>query len=261
MQNALDILLQYDVIFSDIYGVIHNGSNLLPNVATIYKTLINEGKTVTLISNAPRPTSFTLNTLNKLGFTDFQHIITSGEMFIMTYKNKELDIFNGEAYIIGKEQNPHILEGLNIRETTDISAASFILFLGIYKDLNELEQFRPILSKAAEQGIEAVCPNPDKEVMLADGINFPAGSIAAYYASLGGKVSYFGKPYQTIFQEASQLSAAKNKKCIMLGDSMVTDILGAHNFNIDSMLLLTGITAMHEFNDYEYKPTYIFETL
>ncbi|MDR3179641.1 MAG: HAD hydrolase-like protein [Holosporaceae bacterium] len=67
------------------------------------------------------------------------------------------------------------------------------------------------------------------------------GCIGKYYEKLGGKVVYFGKPYPGIFEYAKQFTNPHDR-IAMIGDTPWTDIVGANNCNIDSILVMTGIT-------------------
>ena len=83
------------------------------------------------------------------------------------------------------------------------------------------------------------------------------GSITDEYKKIGGKVIDISKPSSVIFdfvfntiQMAYNINI-KNKKIIMIGDTIETDILGANNttnnlnIKVDSMLTLSGVTAKY----------------
>ena len=58
---------------------------------------------------------------------------------------------------------------------------------------------------------------------------------------------YFGKPYEEIYKftkhtiEKNIENIIEKKKILAVGDNLKTDIYGAQNFNIDSLLILNGI--------------------
>ena len=49
------------------------------------------------------------------------------------------------------------------------------------------------------------------------------------------KISYIGKPYQYLFEMAYNINRISNM--VMLGDQIMTDIKGANQFGIDSVLI------------------------
>lgn len=69
------------------------------------------------------------------------------------------------------------------------------------------------------------------------------GGIGIYYEKhFGGKVVYYGKPYADIF-ELAKSKVNSSGKTVMIGDTLWTDIFGARKAEIDSALVLTGITG------------------
>ena len=74
--------------------------------------------------------------------------------------------------------------------------------------------------------------------------------MALEYQKLGGKVAYFGKPYNLVYEQVFQLFSIRDKTRILaVGDGIETDILGANKNQIDSALIAGGILA----NDLQVK--------
>jgi ribonucleotide monophosphatase NagD (HAD superfamily) len=68
-----------------------------------------------------------------------------------------------------------------------------------------------------------------------------AGHFAEKFESFGGKVTYIGKPFAPIFEEAlSMHKGIKKDRVIMIGDTVTTDIFGAASIGIHSGLVTTG---------------------
>lgn len=75
-----------------------------------------------------------------------------------------------------------------------------------------------------------------------------AGVIAEKYQEMGGDVQLFGKPYVDVYNKAygylvNKFDNIDKSKIAMIGDSLITDIKGANNFDIDSYLIPGGILA------------------
>ena len=83
-----------------------------------------------------------------------------------------------------------------------------------------------------------LCTNPDLIVHRGSKIEYCAGSIAAIFEKMGGKVVYFGKPYPEVY---NQSITSNNKKVIAIGDNLNTDIKGAIKMNYDSLIITEGI--------------------
>jgi len=58
------------------------------------------------------------------------------------------------------------------------------------------------------------------------------------FEKMGGKVTYFGKPYPEVYNQSID---NKNKKVLCIGDNLNTDIKGANLLNYDSLLISNGV--------------------
>jgi ribonucleotide monophosphatase NagD (HAD superfamily) len=82
-----------------------------------------------------------------------------------------------------------------------------------------------------------LCTNPDLIVHRGSNVEYCAGSIAAIFEKLGGKVVYFGKPYPKIYN----ICIKKNERILAIGDNIRTDIKGANKMKFDSLFITNGI--------------------
>ncbi len=111
-----------------------------------------------------------------------------------------------------------------------------------------LAEFALQLEKLAALGKTLFLSNPDvfAPFKIDDKKHFVVtqGAIGFYYEKFfGGKVLYFGKPYVEIFDFAKQVSSSESDRILMVGDTLWTDVLGAHNAGIDSALVMTGVSG------------------
>ena len=69
------------------------------------------------------------------------------------------------------------------------------------------------------------------------------GSLAKWYEEHGGRVYWFGKPYQNIYDYAKKISQVSANRSAMVGDTIRTDILGGFHAGMKTVLILGyGIT-------------------
>ena len=95
---------------------------------------------------------------------------------------------------------------------------------------------------------------------------YTSGSFSKRYEQLGGKVYYMGKPEELFYKFALGEIDSKSKKSVLaIGDNLETDIKGAINFGIDSLLVKNGIYNNRDINklilDNNIQPTYIISKL
>ena len=107
-----------------------------------------------------------------------------------------------------------------------------------------IEHYERLLGAAAERGIPALCTNPDRIMLTAEGTAYGAGEIAALYERLGGSVTFIGKPFPAIYAMARGLApdVPPDRFCCV-GDSVEHDIAGAKGAGMASLLVATGILA------------------
>ena len=119
--------------------------------------------------------------------------------------------------------------------------AKFILATSI-KPSVKISSIENTLKKLLKRKIEMICTNPDQYVYDGKVKKFvnQVGVLAKFYESNNGTVHYIGKPYRKIFNFALRKYNIPKNKIIMIGDSLLTDILGAKRAGIKSALAYDG---------------------
>src|SRR3982074_1795161 len=82
IEKLRDLVGGFDVVLSDIWGVVHNGLAAFPEACEALHTFRRQGGTVILITNAPRPADSVQRQLRKLHVADeiYNAIVSSGDL-------------------------------------------------------------------------------------------------------------------------------------------------------------------------------------
>ena len=82
VETLRDLVDGVDVVLCDIWGVVHNGLEAFPEACEALHTFRQQGGTVILITNAPRPADSVQRQLRKLGVADetYDAIVSSGDL-------------------------------------------------------------------------------------------------------------------------------------------------------------------------------------
>src|SRR5436853_6421481 len=82
VERLRDLVGGVEVVFSDIWGVVHNGLVAFPEACEALHTYRRQGGTVILITNAPRPADSVQRQLRKFGVADetYDAIVSSGDL-------------------------------------------------------------------------------------------------------------------------------------------------------------------------------------
>jgi HAD superfamily hydrolase (TIGR01459 family) len=238
---------RYDVLLCDVWGVVHNGVAGTVESCAALARFRNQGGTVVLITNAPRPGDFVqtfIDTL-KVPREAYDAIVSSGDVT----RSLVAERAGERVFHVGPERDLPIFEGLNV-ELAPIERADFVVCSGLYDDTRETPQnYVELIEEMHRRKLVMICANPDVVVERGDHLVYCAGAIADLYAHLGGNVIYAGKPYLPIYEQAIACAQALRGRAVdhgrvmAIGDSVRTDLKGAAAFDIDSLFVTAGIHA------------------
>lgn len=238
---------RYDVIFSDVWGVVHNGLQPHPAAGGALTRFRERGGRVVMISNAPRPAWSVVEQLDQIGVvrSAYDAVVTSGDV-TQTLAAAQPD---GRCLHIGGARDEPLFQGLAVRRV-GVEEAAFVICSGLEDDETETaEDYRPLLEKALARGLPMICANPDLVVERGHRLIPCAGAIGALYEAMGGTVIQAGKPHRPIY-EATFAKAAEvlgrrpdKSRILAIGDAIRTDVAGAAGFGVDCLFLSYGIHA------------------
>jgi HAD superfamily hydrolase (TIGR01459 family) len=246
VERLRDLIGGVDVVLSDIWGVVHNGLEAFPEACEALHTFRSQGGTVILITNAPRPADSVRRQLRKLGVSDdtYDAIVSSGDLT----RHYVADHPGRKVFWLGPERDYSIYRGLD-PVLAPLEDADYIVCTGLLDDETETaEVYRTMLLKARERKLPLICANPDIVVERGDRLIYCAGAIAELYREIGGEVIFYGKPHRPIYKRAMALAAEQRRdqavplcRVLAIGDSVRTDLAGAHGFGIDCLFVTRGI--------------------
>jgi len=234
IKGLSEIHHKYDTFFIDLWGVIHNGIQLYPGAIEVLENLNKLNKKFILLSNAPRPSINVKEFLLDLKMDKIlvKNVFTSGEAAL---KSLEKNIYGVKFYHLGPKKDNDLFKGLE-KNKKSLGESDFILCTGLLEDKEDsLDFYKDLLTKHIQ--MKMICTNPDLIVHRGSRKEYCAGTIAAIFEELGGKVIYFGKPYPEIYN----FCIKKNETALAIGDNIRTDIKGANNMKFDSLFITSGV--------------------
>ena len=245
VDHARELTAGVDVILSDIWGVVHDGLKGFPDACAALLEFRQQGGTVILITNAPRPADSVQRQLRKMNISDetYDAIVSSGDLT----RNYVAAHLQSSVFQIGPERDNPMFRGLDVK-FAPLESADYILCTGPFDDeVETAEDYREMMMKARERNLTFICANPDIVVERGDRLVYCAGAIAELYRELGGEVIFYGKPHRPIYERAIELAAERQShpialsRVLAIGDSVRTDLAGAHGFGIDCLFVTRGI--------------------
>ena len=252
--NALsDISAQYDALFVDLWGCVHNGVRAFDAANKALIEYRAGGGIVVLVTNSPRPRAQVEQQLGDFGVARdaWDSIASSGDS---ARSALFLGAVGQKIYFIGTDAELPFFEPLKLIDDpiqishVPIEEAEGIVCTGLPTANGTPDDVRAPLLYAKQKGLKLLCANPDIIVDRGDKREWCAGAVAQAYTEMGGTSLYFGKPHAPIYDLARRrLSAIRpnipDYRILAIGDGITTDIQGAIGEGIDSLFITGGLAA------------------
>ncbi|MEP2641213.1 TIGR01459 family HAD-type hydrolase [Roseobacter sp.] len=248
-----DISTQYDALFVDLWGCVHDGVTALPQAVAALQAYRKTGGKVVLVTNSPRPHAGVEQQLVTFGVPDdsWDAIATSGD-------SARSAMFQGvvgkRVWHIGYPGDERFFAPIGVIENpidvqpVPLDQAEGIVCTGPQDPLADPAVMRPEFLLAKQRGLKLLCANPDIIVDRGEQREWCAGALAQLYTEMGGESLYFGKPHPPIYDLARRRLAAlgtdiPDNRILAIGDGVLTDIAGAMGEDIDSLFITGGLAA------------------
>ena len=251
---TMDALRQKRGYICDMDGVIYHGNMLLPGVPEFVDFLKREDKRFLFLTNsserAPRELQ---QKLLRMGLdVDESHFYTSA---LATAAFLKQQCPGGSVYVIGEpglvgalydagftmnDVNPdYVVMG----ETRTYAYDKIERAVSLVRGGAKLIGTNPDLTGPIEGGIAPACKALMSPIELATGRN-------AYYV---------GKPNPLMMRNGIRLLGVESHEAAIIGDRMDTDIVAGVESEIDTVLVLSGVTTEHEMRKFAYRPRYVLQ--
>lgn len=251
------ILKNYEGFIFDLDGTIYRESKLIDSSNLLFKTLKDLNKKYVFVSNRTTSTHFSYKRkLNSFGIAcTLDQIITAAEVtknyISMNYPDAKVFVIGEKVFINYLKKNGIKIADHKI-DVVLISLDRTLNFKKIYKAQRALENG----AKFFAANIDYTCPIENGEIL-------DAGYTIQILENLTKRKleKNFGKPSELIAEEILSRLKLERSKCILIGDRLETDILLANNNNIDSALVLSGVTRKEQIDLSPIKPTYVLNSI
>lgn len=121
-----------------------------------------------------------------------------------------------------------------------------------------------IALQLARKNSQVIGISADRVYPSARGIEFGCGALTQMLAYAANVEPVFcGKPQKVFFESLCQRLGVSPKRCVVIGDNIEADILGAKALGMHTILTLTGVTRRKDIRDLEasMQPDEIVEEL
>jgi HAD superfamily hydrolase (TIGR01459 family) len=242
-----EIADRFDHVLLDQWGVLHHGEAIFAAARDCVAALHDGGKKILILSNSGKRSADNVRRITKSGLPAelYDGVLSSGEVAWQGLHDRKAAPFaevGRRCFLISRDHDRGVVGGLDL-ELVDVEAADFILLAGLDDDQADIAAGRDRLAGAAARRVPMICANPDLTMFTAAHGLLPApGALAQAYETLGGKVTYTGKPHRVVFDAAlKMLGNPPPERVLMIGDSLDHDILGGRGAGVLTLLVTSGI--------------------
>ena len=134
----------YDVLFCDVWGVVHNGIAAFPKACDALTRFRGGGGTVILITNAPRAGAAVTRILDRLSVPReaYDAITSSGDVTRGIVASRLLQA----VFHLGPQRDLSIFNGLDV-SFAPLESADYVVCSGLFDDTTETpESYRDMLA-------------------------------------------------------------------------------------------------------------------
>ncbi len=252
MEDIIEKIKSKAGFIIDMDGVIYHGNRLLPGVTDFVKWLEESGKRYLFLTNSPERTPKELHEkLKRLGInTGEEHFYTSALATASFLANQTP---NGSAYIIGDAGLINALYSVGY-SFNNVNPDYVVVGDTHGYNFEKIE----LAINLVRKGAKLIGTNSDISGPIEDGITPSTKALIAPIEIVGGKKAYFvGKPNPLMMRIALKKLGVKREDTIVIGDRMDTDVRCGLESEIDTLLVLSGITSRDEIDNFPYKPRYV----
>jgi len=252
--NSIDLIRDKKGFLCDMDGVIYHGNNLLPGAVEFVNWLVREDKKFLFLTNSSERSPKELQQkLARLGLeVDESHFYTSALATAAFIRNQAPGC---TAYVIGEAGLLNALYDAGIM-MNDVNPDYVII--GETKNYNYQNILRAV--KLIQNGAKLIGTNPDLTGPSEEGIIPACRALVSPIELTTGKYAYYiGKPNPFMMRNGKKILGCRTAEMAIIGDRMDTDIIAGIESEMDTILVLSGVSSRKTVRQFSYSPTYIFD--
>lgn len=251
-KKLLDQIRRKQGFISDMDGVIYHGNKILPGVKEFVTWLKKEKKKFLFLTNSSERTPKELHEkLLRMGIDVDRNVFYTSALATAQFLSNQKS--HGTAFIIGEAGLINAM--YNVGYTMNNIDPDYVV-VGDSRSYSyeKIEQAVNLVIR----GAKLIGTNPDVSGPVENGLAPSTKALIAPIELATGRQAYFvGKPNPLMMRIALKKLGCRREETVIIGDRMDTDIIAGIESEIDTCLVLTGISDKKTVDEFPYKPHYI----
>ncbi|MCX4190444.1 HAD-IIA family hydrolase [Methylophaga sp. OBS3] len=255
----------------DMDGVLWHGNHALPGLSEFFQTLRElDIRFVLATNNASLTQQQYIDKLANMSVDVAPSEILTSSMATALYLKENLPEEHRRVYVIGEAglTEPLEIQGFTITDLYEVNqpekgitnVGADIVVSGLDRKLTWDKLATATLNIRAGAAFYATNADTTLPTELGE-VMGNGGVIAALIAATDVKPKVIGKPEPILYQQALEILGTNQQNTIAIGDRLNTDILGAVNAGMRSLMVLTGVSSEADLASIDYAPDWILPDL
>ncbi len=267
MQVEMEKINNISGLIIDMDGVLWHGNQAVDGLVEFFTTLRELSLPFVLATNNASLTQQQyIDKLGEMGVDITASEILTSSMATAAYLAEHIPKEKQRVFVIGEQglRQPLLEQGFVLTDLYQVNQpdkhivdqGADIVVSGLDRQLSWDKLATATLNIKA--GAEFYATNSDTTLPTELGeVMGNGGTIAALEAATGIKAISIGKPEPILYQQALAILGSQADNTLAIGDRLDTDILGAVNAGMRSIMVLTGISSEDDIELVDYKPDWL----
>src|SRR6185312_14095222 len=254
--NALDQVRGKAGFIIDMDGVIYHGNKLIDGVTNFLGWLEREKKRFLFLTNGSERSPRELQQkLERLGIkVGENHFYTSALATAAFLKSQQP---GGSVFVIGESGLINALYDAGFT-MNDVNPDYVVVGESKAYTYDKITHAIRLVIK----GAKLIGTNPDVTGPTDQGLVPATGALMApIELATGSRAYYVGKPNPLIMRHALKKLDCRREDAVIVGDRMDTDIVAGIESEIETVLVLTGVTAETDLKRFAYRPGHVIKNV
>lgn len=252
IEKDLTELRNKKAFICDMDGVIYHGNRLIPSVKDFMNWLEENGKNYLFLTNSPERSPRELaQKLERMGLhVGEEHFYTSA---LATASFLKSQCEGGSVYVIGEPGLTYALyeAGFSMNDVNP----DYVVF-GETRSISYEKIEKAV--RLVMNGAKLIGTNSDLTAPSEQGIIPACRALISSIEMTTGKQAYFvGKPNPLMMRHALKKLGCHRIEAAIIGDRMDTDIVAGIESELDTVLVLSGVSTIETVGEFPYRPKYI----
>lgn len=250
-------LKKKNAFISDMDGVIYHGNKLLPGAVEFVEWLRQNRKKYLFLTNSSERTPRELREkLLRLGMDVPEENFYTSALATADFLSRQRP--GCSVFAIGEAglYNALYERGISMND----SSPDYVV-VGETRTYS-YERIEKAVHLINRKGARLIGTNPDMTGPTEHGIVPATGALIAPIELATNTKAYFvGKPNPLMMRRAVKRLEAMSRETMIVGDRMDTDIVAGVEAEVDTVLVLSGVTAREDIDRFAYRPSHVLSGL